>query len=171
MHFYLLVQIQLMTGKIDAFLDAAMRKARKDRAATIASPEAVGSFPIAQLIAAERTGERNRPLRIMVLTTLVAAPKAHPVVPGYSTSRGWRVKSETGLGSSFFGRSWSVLPACRLQSFGAGAGAGPSARLCGDCRARRYPSNSSGDGVRQARAWFRTRRAGRSADCIGRQTR
>src|SRR5438270_51785 len=54
---------------------------------------------------------------------------------------------------------------------GAAARAGQSARLCGDCRARRYPSNSSGDGARRAQAWFRTRRAGRSADCIGRQTR
>src|SRR5437667_182441 len=63
------------------------------------------------------------------------------------------------------------LPAYRWLSCGAAAGAGLSAPLCGDCRGRRYPSNSSGDGARRARAWFRTRHAGRSADCIGRQTR
>src|SRR5439155_19272688 len=56
------------------------------------------------------------------------------------------------------------LPACRSLSCDAAAGAGLSARLCADCRARRYPSNSSGDGARRARAWFRTRHAGRSAD-------
>src|SRR5437870_2720701 len=31
------------------------------------------------------------------------------------------------------------LPACRSLSCGAAARAGLSARLCGDCRARRYP--------------------------------
>src|ERR1700676_3684720 len=74
-------------------------------------------------------------------------------------------------GFGFFREALIHLPACRSLSCGAAARAGLSARLCGDCRARRYPSNSSGDGARRARAWFRTRRAGRSADCIGRQTR
>jgi predicted RNA-binding Zn-ribbon protein involved in translation (DUF1610 family) len=62
-------------------------------------------------------------------------------------------------------------PACRSLSCGAAADAGLSTRLCEDCRARRYPSSSSDDGARRAREWFRTRRVGRSADCIGRQTR
>jgi hypothetical protein len=76
-----------------------------------------------------------------------------------------------GAGFDSFREVLIGLRACRWLSCGAAAGAGLSARLCGDCRARRYPSNSSGDGARRARAWFRTRRAGRSADCIGRQTR
>jgi len=96
--------------------------------------------------------------------------KAHPVVPGLSISTASGSHPERGWVRPFRGPLIG-LPACRSLSCGAVAGAGLSARLCGDCRARRYPSNSSVHGARRARASFRTRRAGRSADCIGRQTR
>ena len=96
--------------------------------------------------------------------------KAHPVVPGSSISRAVASNPKRGW-VRFFREVLIGLGACRSLSGGAAPRAGPSARLCGDCRARRYPSNSTGDGARRARARFRMRRAGRSADCIGRQTR
>ena len=98
------------------------------------------------------------------------ANKAHPVVPGSSISRASGSNPKRGW-VRFFREVLIGLGACRSLSGGAAPRAGPSARLCGDCRARRYPSNSTGDGARRARARFRMRRAGRSADCIGRQTR
>src|SRR6516162_352089 len=101
---------------------------------------------------------------------LTVSPKAHPVVPGSSISRAGASNPKRGW-VRFFREVLIGRRACRRLSCGAAAGAGLSARLCGDCRARRYPSNSSGDSARRAGVWFRTRRAGRSADCIGRQTR
>src|SRR5258705_13740468 len=95
--------------------------------------------------------------------------EAHPVVPGWSISRAGGSNPKRG-GVRVF-RVLIRLPAFRSLFFGAAAGAGLSARLFGDCRARRYPSKSLGDGARRARAKFRTRRSGRSADCIGKQNR
>src|ERR1700757_4742070 len=83
-----------------------------------------------------------------------------------------QVHQYLGAGGGVRNRGWVRLfrevliglPACRSLSSGVAAGAGLSARLCEDCRGRRYPSSSSGDGARRAQAWAPTRSAGRTAD-------
>src|SRR5271163_844678 len=67
--------------------------------------------------------------------------KAHPVVPGWSKSRAGGSNPKRGW-VRVFREVLIRLPACRLQSFGAAAGAGLSARLCGDCRARRVRNHA-----------------------------
>jgi hypothetical protein len=74
MHFYLLAQLQVMAGKVQAMLTAAGTEAKGDDAALRLQLQRLDEFPVAQLLAAARLGERAWALRTMVWGTLVTAP-------------------------------------------------------------------------------------------------
>lgn len=76
MHFYLLAQIRVMTGKVAAFLEAARTEAGGDPAALERTLRRLDPFPVAQVIASAMVGRSVWPLRSMAWLTLVAAPVA-----------------------------------------------------------------------------------------------
>jgi hypothetical protein len=76
MHFYLLAQIRIMAGKVQAVLDKAEAEVGGDRAELRPMLQRLDEFPVVQLLAAARLRERDLALRIMTWATLVVAPVA-----------------------------------------------------------------------------------------------
>jgi uncharacterized protein YjbI with pentapeptide repeats len=74
LHFYLLAQLQLMAGKVNAFLDAVEAETAPGSEQRARALRRLDSFSVAQLMAADRFGARSLPLRLMVSVTLVLAP-------------------------------------------------------------------------------------------------
>jgi len=74
MHFYLLVQLRVMADKVTAFLDAAEREANGSDAALRLTLRRLDPFPVPQILAADRLGDRAHALRTMAIATLVVAP-------------------------------------------------------------------------------------------------
>ena len=74
LHLYALVQIGVLAGKVGAFLDAAERDAAGDRRLLRLHAQRLDSFPVVQVLAAQRLGERGWPLRAMAWLTLAIGP-------------------------------------------------------------------------------------------------
>ncbi|WP_439578343.1 pentapeptide repeat-containing protein [Elioraea sp.] len=74
MHFYLVAQIGVMTGKVTAFLTAAEAEAGGDPTVLERILRRLDPFPVAQVMASALLGRREWPLRIMAWLTLIAAP-------------------------------------------------------------------------------------------------
>ncbi|MGK7860984.1 pentapeptide repeat-containing protein [Falsiroseomonas sp. E2-1-a4] len=74
LHFYLLAQVQLMAGKVRAFLDAA--EASGDVAALRGRAWRLDPFSVAQALAAQRLDQRALAVRLMVWGSLAVAPLA-----------------------------------------------------------------------------------------------
>lgn len=76
LHFYLLAQVQMMAGKVHAFLDLAMEAAAGDGEALRTQTLRLDPFSVAQVLAARRLGDRARALHAMVWVSLAVAPAA-----------------------------------------------------------------------------------------------
>lgn len=74
LHFYVLAQLGQVADKLWAFLDAVAREAGEDAAARDLLLKRLDSFPIVQLLAAERFGTPRARAWLMAWTTLVGAP-------------------------------------------------------------------------------------------------
>src|SRR5439155_5553882 len=73
-HFYVLVQLEVLADKVEAFLSVAARETGGEREALRLQLLRLDSFAVAQLLAARQTGERARALWVMVWITLVLGP-------------------------------------------------------------------------------------------------
>lgn len=74
LHFYVLVQLQVLAEKVGAFLDAAESEARGDPAALRLHCQRLDAFMVTQVLAAARLGQRARALRTTAWITLVIGP-------------------------------------------------------------------------------------------------
>lgn len=74
LHFYLLAQVRIMAGKVWPFLESVARETGNDLAARETALKRLDSFSVAQLMAADRFGQRALAVRLMAMVTLVVAP-------------------------------------------------------------------------------------------------